>query len=82
MADDFVERKFGDLTVRIDRSTCIASANCMVVAPDHLDLDEDSVVRFTDGSGEIDRDTVIEACRVCPVDALFVFDAEGKQIVP
>ena len=82
MADDFVERKFGDLTVRIDRATCIASANCMVVAPDQLDLDEDSVVRFTDKGGEIERDTLIEACRVCPVDALIVIDAEGKQIVP
>lgn len=79
---DFVERKFGDLTVRIDRSMCIASANCLVVAPDHLDLDDDSIVRFADDGGEIDRETVIEACQVCPVNALIVLDAEGKQIVP
>ena len=36
---DFVERKLGDLTVRIDRLRCIASSNCMEVAPEVFEYD-------------------------------------------
>jgi hypothetical protein len=27
-------------------------------------------------------ETILEACRVCPVDALEVMDADGRQLVP
>ena len=79
---EFVERKYGDLTVRIDRATCISTGNCMVVADDVFVFDDENVCGFADDPVKIDREKLIEACRVCPVDALLVFDAEGKQIVP
>ena len=79
---DTVERQFGDLKVVIDRGTCIATENCMVVAPEVLELDDDQICRFKQDAGNVDRDTLIEACRVCPVDALSVIDASGKQLVP
>jgi ferredoxin len=37
---EFRERAVGDLTVRIDRGTCIASANCIKLAPELFELDE------------------------------------------
>lgn len=82
MADDFLERKFGELTVRIDRGTCISSANCLVVAPEVLEFDDDTIVKFIDDAEPISAATLIEACKMCPVEALFVFDKDGKQIVP
>ena len=79
--DDFVEMKIGDLTVRIDRTVCAAFKDCIGVAPEVFQLAEDGIVRF-ENSGEVDRERLIDACSVCPVDALSVFDENGVRIVP
>lgn len=79
---DVKERKVGDLTVRIDRTTCIASANCIKVAGDLFELDEEKIVTFKEPVPEVERERAIEACSVCPVDALFVIDSDGTRIVP
>ena len=79
---DFVDQKFVDLTVRIDRNLCIGSGNCMKVAPETFDFDDKNIIAFKAGAAEIDRDRLIEACDVCPVDALIVLDPNGKQIAP
>lgn len=79
--DGFVERKVGEVTVRIDRTTCIASGNCIKLAPELFELDAEHIVAFKGGPVEIGQDRAIEACRVCPVDALIVLDAAGKQVV-
>ena len=79
---EFAERKIGDLTVRIDRQTCIGSADCIKVAPDLFELDSENVVAFKGGSAPVGRDQVLEACQVCPVDALIVLDAAGDQLIP
>ena len=79
---DFVERKIGDLTVRIDRGRCIASTNCINVAGESFELDEEGIVAFRDDAQEITRDMLIDGCDSCPVDALIVLDADGNQILP
>jgi ferredoxin len=80
--EDVVERKIGDLTVRIDRLRCIASSNCMEVAPEAFEFDAENICAFKENPGPIERDRLIEACDICPVDALIVFDPNGKQLVP
>jgi len=79
---DVVERKIGDVTVRIDRGTCIGSGNCIKGAPELFQLDAEHIVAFKDNPADIERERAIEACRVCPVDALSVLDAAGTQLVP
>jgi ferredoxin len=79
---EFVERKIGDLTVRIERKTCIGSANCIKLAPELFELDSENIVAFKGGSAPVQRDRVLEACQVCPVDALIVLDAAGDQLIP
>lgn len=80
---EFRERRFGELTVRIDRETCIASENCISLAPDVFELDDDRIVDFVgDRATAIDRDRLIEACEVCPVDALLVIAEDGNPVVP
>jgi ferredoxin len=79
---EFTTRKIGDLTVRIDRELCIGSGNCVKVAPDLFDLDDESVCTFLPGAESVPRGKVIDACEVCPVQALVVTDASGKEIVP
>jgi len=79
---DYVEKKIGDLTVRIDRSLCIASSNCINLAGEKFELDDEGIVTFRDDPQSLGREMLIDACASCPVDALIVLDADGNQIVP
>lgn len=80
--DDTVERTFDGLTVRIERTECIGSGNCVNLAPEVFVLDEDNLVAFREDAEPIASERLEEACVICPVDALLVFDDEGEQVVP
>ena len=82
MTGDFVERKIGGLTIRIDRSLCISTSNCMTVAPDVFEFDDEMICAFKENPVDIERERLIDACDVCPVNALIVIDRDGKQLVP
>ncbi|GIV01175.1 MAG: ferredoxin [Fimbriimonadales bacterium] len=77
-----MERKIGDLTVSIDRDLCIGSGNCVKIAPEVFVLDETSTTAFRDGELSCDRDRLIEACRVCPTNALRCVDDAGNILAP
>jgi ferredoxin len=79
---EFEERKVGSLTVRIDRSTCIATSNCAKVAPELFVLDDERIITFRKPAADVAPELAVEACRVCPVGALAAFDADGRQLVP
>ena len=78
---DSVERKTQGLTVRIDRLACAGFKDCIKLAPEAFELGDDGVVLFLDPD-TVEREQLIEACRVCPAQALTVFDEKGSQIVP
>ncbi len=77
-----LERKTGGLTVRIDRNTCMANASCVKIAPEMFHVDDESICAFVEPATAIERERLIEACQICPVDALIVLDEQGHQIVP
>ena len=79
---DLVERKIGDLTIRIDRTLCVATSACMKVAPEVFEFDDENICAFKSRPPDIERERLIDACDVCPVDALIVIDEGGKQLVP
>ena len=80
--NDFPERNISDLKIKIDRTTCIGTANCIRVAPDVFELDNEKICSFKVNTTETEKETLVEACSVCPVKALYVIDKEGNQIVP
>ena len=82
MEEGVAERKIGGLTLRIRRDVCCATGNCMKIAGDVLEFDEERVCSFRQNEVSIDRERLIEACRVCPVGALIVIDEQDNQIVP
>lgn len=82
MDDDFAERPIAGLTVRIDRRTCIGSGSCVTIAPEVFELDSTLVVSFVPGAPEIPRERLLEACAVCPVDALDALDENGESVLP
>jgi ferredoxin len=77
-----VERTIGDLTVCIDRDGCISSGNCVKVAPALFQLDSESIVAFAPAAESVERERILDACQVCPVEALAVKDASGRRLVP
>jgi ferredoxin len=78
---DIEERRIGDLTVRIDRSLCVGFGHCTEEAEAAFVLGDDDLVTFDDPE-QVTRDRLLDACEVCPVEALTAFDAAGSQLVP
>lgn len=77
-----MDRKIGDLTIRIDRLLCVGFGDCIEVAPDVFEFDDEGICAFRDGGDTVDHGRLIRACEVCPVDALIVLDEAGEQLVP
>lgn len=79
---DIEERQVTGLMVKIDRLICVGFETCVEVAPDLFQMDEEGIAIFTSNTNEVDKETVLEACKECPVDALVVLDASGNQLHP
>ncbi len=76
-----MKRNIKGLTVEIDRTLCIGSGSCVALAAKLFEIDDQNLVRFQDETPDIDPERLKEACNVCPVDALRVYDGD-EQIVP
>ena len=79
---DIEERQVAGLMVKIDRLICVGFETCVEVAPDLFQMDEEGIAIFTSNTNEVDKETVLEACKECPADALVVLDASGNQLHP
>ena len=71
----------GGLRIRIDRTLCVGFGDCVTESPIAFRLDEESVAVFVTPEAEV-RETLLRACDACPVDAITVWDSEGRQLVP
>lgn len=76
------ERRFGELTVRIDRLLCVGFGDCIDAAPDLFVFDDEGIATFRADAPEQTREALVRACDSCPVDALTLIDATGTQIAP
>jgi ferredoxin len=75
------ERTVTGLRVVIERDVCIGSNNCTKLAPEVFVLDPQRIVTFQPDAPDIERERLIEACKVCPVDALVLFEG-AQRLVP
>ena len=78
---DCDERLVSGLRVRIDRTLCVGFGDCIKEAPEGFKLDGDGVAVFVDPDA-VERDRMLRACDACPVDAISVWDSDGRQLVP
>ncbi|PSP73547.1 ferredoxin [Halobacteriales archaeon QS_3_64_16] len=81
------------MRVEFDRDTCIGMFQC-VAEWDGFEKDKDAGKAVLLDSEETDSDTFVAdvpaeeeldakfAARVCPVDAITVYDDDGEQLVP
>jgi ferredoxin len=51
------------------------------VAPELFVLDDVGIIAFREAPADVEPELALEACRVCPVDALAVFDSDGHTLV-
>ncbi|MDP2721040.1 MAG: ferredoxin [bacterium] len=60
---------------------CIGTADCVAIAPNTFELDDEakSVVKKQNGDSD---EKLLEAAKVCPVLAIIVEDEDGNQIFP
>ena len=79
--NDLDERMIGPLRVRIDRTLCVGFGDCVTEAPEAFVLDAEGIAVFVNPD-LVDRERLLRACDVCPVDAITVWDETGAQIVP
>lgn len=68
-------------TAVVDRTLCVGFAECVKVAPSVFELDEETIAVVLDPE-TVDRETLRAAADACPVDAITVYDAEGRQVWP
>ncbi len=69
------------MKIEVDREACISVATCVQVAPDTFALDDEGIAIVKDADKD-SVETVIQAAKSCPVNAIIVSDDEGKQLYP
>ncbi len=79
---DTIERRIGDVTVRIDRLLCVGFETCLAEESSLFAIDDEGIAIFHAQADTVAANHIIEACRACPVDALEVLDGSGARIVP
>ena len=70
------------LKVTVDRDECIGDGACCGDAPNTFEMDDEDKAIVLEASSD-DRETILEAARNCPVDAIRVEDkASGDVLYP
>ena len=67
--------------ITIDRHLCSGYAECTGIAPDVFKLGDDDIAIIVDTEGN-DDETVLDAARACPVDAITLHDEFDEQVWP
>ena len=75
-----VQTKAG-YTLEVDRNLCVTLAVCLGIAPDTFELDAEGKAVIKDPDG-VDMNTLLEACKGCPVNAIILHHPNGKRVLP
>ena len=69
------------MRVKVDRELCIGISNCVAIAPTVFKLDDQNKVVVLD-PGSVDEETLMEAAKSCPENAIILEDDGGNQLYP
>ena len=67
--------------MKVDREACIGVGNCVAFAPTVFQLDKENKAVVIDASS-VDFNTLLEAAKSCPENAIIIEDDEGNQLYP
>lgn len=68
-------------TVIVDQDLCIGAATCVAVAPSVFQLNEEGKAYILDADS-VDEETMLQAAKSCPVNAIIIKDKDGNIIWP
>ncbi len=69
------------MKVKIDRELCSGVSNCVAIAPTVFKLDDENKAVVL-GPGSVDEETLMEAAKSCPENAIILEDDNGNQLYP
>jgi len=69
------------MKVKVDRELCIGISNCVAIASTVFKLDDQNKAVVLD-PGSVDEETIMEAAKSCPENAILLEDDEGNQLYP
>jgi ferredoxin len=69
------------MKVRVDRELCIGVSNCVALAPTVFRLDDQNKVMLVDPDS-VDEETLMEAAKSCPENAIIIEADDGNQLYP
>ena len=69
------------MKIKLLRDKCISAGTCVAIAPNTFELDDEGKVVLKDPKGD-DEQTIIDAAKSCPTQAIEIYDDEGKLIAP
>ena len=69
------------LKVKVDKMLCIGTADCVRIAPNTFELDDEAKSTVKQQNGDSDE-KILEAAKTCPVLAIIVEDEDGNQVFP
>ena len=67
------------MNAKIDRESCIGISNCVAIALTVFKLDDQKKAVVLD-PGFVDQETLMEAAKSCPENAIILEDDEGNQL--
>ncbi len=67
--------------VSIDQSRCIGAGNCVHIAPTAFQLDEENIAYLVDPAS-VDDETMLDAARSCPTNAIYLDTEDGQAVYP
>ncbi len=70
------------LKIVVDEDECIGDGLCAQEAPGTFEMNDDDKAIVLNPPGD-DPDTIVEAAKACPVDAIIIINEEtGEQLCP
>ncbi len=72
-------KKIGKIEVKKD--ICIGSGACESISPKVFRVNAEGKAEVLDRKGDTDEN-ILAAAKACPVQAIYVYDEDGKQIFP
>ena len=69
------------MKIKLLRDKCISAGTCVAIAPDVFELDVEGKVVLKNPAGA-DEQTIMDAAKSCPTQAIEIYDDSDKRLFP
>ncbi len=69
------------MKIEVKKDLCVSVATCVAIASNTFELDGEGIAVVKKGEHD-NEETILQAAKSCPVNAIIIKDDSGKQIHP